>query len=182
MQAVPNHRPIPRVRARRTLQDDFNLIMKKVLMSWKFIAVVAWTISLWLIAKYVGFGSLYFTVSVLVFIYFNTSPREDGRLSPYSVFNRNFTTIQGTLEASQFEEQLGIRPNAGGPSRDEDEDVSRATEMSLAEAEKKGLTKRVRDSKKRNMLCECGSGRKFKKCCYLRQFWDNPPDSGSDLD
>ena len=58
------------------------------------------------------FGLVYFVVSLLVLIYFNTSKRSkrqrrrQGELSAYSVFNRNVERIQGTITAEQLQSNL----------------------------------------------------------------------------
>lgn len=72
--------------------------------------------SLWaicyLLAVLVGFGAVYFIVSLLVFICLNTrnSNRAMGttteELSAYSVFNKNCERLPGTLTAEQFEKTL----------------------------------------------------------------------------
>uniref|UniRef100_A0A1B6DY18 SAYSvFN domain-containing protein n=1 Tax=Clastoptera arizonana TaxID=38151 RepID=A0A1B6DY18_9HEMI len=68
--------------------------------------------SLWAIlyslAIYVEFGAVYFVISILFIIYYNTrtGPKERGELSAYSVFNQNCESIKGTLKAEQFEQEL----------------------------------------------------------------------------
>ncbi|XP_075982698.1 SAYSVFN motif domain containing 1 [Anticarsia gemmatalis] len=59
------------------------------------------------------FGAVFFVLSVLIFIYFNTRtrPRKHGEVSAYSVFNENCKSIDGTLKAEQFERE--IRYGAG---------------------------------------------------------------------
>ena len=53
--------------------------------------------------------------------------------------------------------------------RKEYEQVNREKLMSLTEEEYKQLsplTKKKRKNRMRNHLCPCGSGKKFKKCCW----------------
>ena len=51
------------------------------------------------------FGAVYFVVSLLVIIYFNTGKRKrkSGQLSAYSVFNPNVERIHGTVTAEQLQ-------------------------------------------------------------------------------
>lgn len=54
------------------------------------------------------FGAVFFTVSVLLGIYFNTRtrPKKKGEVSAYSVFNENCQSIDGTLKAEELERQM----------------------------------------------------------------------------
>ncbi|XP_058803130.1 SAYSvFN domain-containing protein 1 [Phymastichus coffea] len=65
-------------------------------------------LTLYIIAIKVEFGAVYFVVSALVFIYFNTrsGPKKRGELSAYSVFNPECQSIDGTLKAEQFEQEI----------------------------------------------------------------------------
>lgn len=67
-----------------------------------------------MIALEYEFGAVYFVLSALVFICLNTrsGPKRRGELSAYSVFNPNCEAIEGTLDASQFENE--IRYGIGG--------------------------------------------------------------------
>jgi len=60
------------------------------------------------IAVHIEFGAVFLVISALMFIYLNTrtSPRDNGELSAYSVFNPNCEAIDGTLKAEQFEAEL----------------------------------------------------------------------------
>ncbi|XP_026818444.1 uncharacterized protein LOC113557235 [Rhopalosiphum maidis] len=61
----------------------------------------------WMIAV-VGFGAVFFAISALIAIYFNTSNSEKKRnaLSAYSVFNPQCTPIQGSVDPKQLEREL----------------------------------------------------------------------------
>lgn len=63
---------------------------------------------LYIIAIEIEFGSVYFVVSILALICLNTRsrPKRDGEPSAYSVFNPNCEAIEGTLSASQFEQEI----------------------------------------------------------------------------
>lgn len=68
---------------------------------------VLWAM-LYIIAIEIEFGSVYFVVSILVLICLNTrsGPKRDSEPSAYSVFNPNCEAIEGTLSASQFEQEI----------------------------------------------------------------------------
>ncbi|XP_012528375.1 uncharacterized protein LOC105832189 [Monomorium pharaonis] len=65
--------------------------------------------TLYIIALEYEFGAVYFVLSALVFICLNTrsGPKRHGEPSAYSVFNPNCEAIEGTLDASQFEKEIG---------------------------------------------------------------------------
>lgn len=54
------------------------------------------------------FGAVFFVISALLGIYFNTRtrPKKKGEVSAYSVFNENCVSIDGTLKAEQFEKEI----------------------------------------------------------------------------
>ena len=55
----------------------------------------------------IGFGAVYFVVSLFYFMYTSmTSRSKKGAPSAYSVFNEDFERIDGTFTAEQFERQL----------------------------------------------------------------------------
>jgi hypothetical protein len=68
-------------------------------------------ITLYAIAIEMSFGSVYFMLSLLLGICFNTRVKPKGKkeVSAYSVFNENCQSIDGTFKAEMFEKQLGIR-------------------------------------------------------------------------
>jgi len=61
----------------------------------------------WMITV-VGFGAVFFAISALIAIYFNTSNSEKKRnaLSAYSVFNPQCTPIHGSVDSKQLEREL----------------------------------------------------------------------------
>lgn len=69
-------------------------------------------ILLWGFFIEVGFGAVFFITSVLYFIIVSLrgSRRKPWEPSAYSVFNRNFEAIEGTLSAEQFERELRYGP------------------------------------------------------------------------
>ena len=72
---------------------------------------VLW-ILLWGFFIEVGFGAVFLVTSVLFFIIVSLrgSRRKPWEPSAYSVFNRNFEAIEGTLSAEQFERELRYGP------------------------------------------------------------------------
>lgn len=68
--------------------------------------------TLWAIFIKIQFGTVYFIVSIIVGIYFNTRtrPKFKDEVSAYSVFNKNCKSIDGTLKAEQFEREIRYGP------------------------------------------------------------------------
>lgn len=64
-------------------------------------------IQYWMIAV-AGFGAVFFVISALIAIYFNTSNSDKKRniLSAYSVFNPQCKPIQGSADPKQLEREL----------------------------------------------------------------------------
>ncbi|XP_034475459.1 SAYSvFN domain-containing protein 1 [Drosophila innubila] len=65
-------------------------------------------VTLYVIAIELKFGLVFLMFSALFFIYFNTrtGPKKSNELSAYSVFNKNCESIDGTLKAEQFENEI----------------------------------------------------------------------------
>jgi len=59
-----------------------------------------------------GFGTVFFILSMFYFIYLSLrySRRNPWEPSAYSVYNRNCEAIEGTLTAEQFERELRYKP------------------------------------------------------------------------
>lgn len=70
-------------------------------------------VTLYIIAIELKFGLVFLMFSALFGIYFNTrtGPKKSNEISAYSVFNKNCESIDGTLKAEQFENE--IRYGAG---------------------------------------------------------------------
>ncbi|XP_075153210.1 SAYSVFN motif domain containing 1 [Haematobia irritans] len=75
------------------------------------VVLLAFWITLYIIAIELQFGIVYLIISALVAIYLNTrtGPKKSNEVSAYSVFNKDFRSIDGTLKAEQFEREIGIR-------------------------------------------------------------------------
>ena len=67
---------------------------------------------LWGFFVEVGFGAIFFITSLLYFIIVSLrgSKRRPWEPSAYSVFNKDFESIEGTLSAEQFERELRYGP------------------------------------------------------------------------
>ncbi|XP_019875024.2 uncharacterized protein LOC109603013 [Aethina tumida] len=68
-------------------------------------------ITLYVIFIKLEFGCVYFLLSLLIGMFWNTRKKKPGEISAYSVFNEGCESIDGTLKAEQFERE--IRYGAG---------------------------------------------------------------------
>lgn len=66
----------------------------------------------YVIAIELKFGTVYFLLSALFGVYFNTrtGPKHQNEISAYSVFNKDCHSIDGTLNAEQFEREIRYGP------------------------------------------------------------------------
>lgn len=66
----------------------------------------------YVIAIELKFGTVYFLFSALFAVYFNTrtGPKHQNEISAYSVFNKDCHSIDGTLNAEQFEREIRYGP------------------------------------------------------------------------
>lgn len=71
------------------------------------LTILMWIFA-WLFCIEHQFGAVFFVVSMIFFIYYNTRTgrKEKNRLSAYSVFNPNCERIDGTFTSEQFEKEL----------------------------------------------------------------------------
>lgn len=65
-------------------------------------------VTLYVIAIELKFGMVFLMLSALFGIYFNTrtGPKKRNEISAYSIFNKNCESIDGTLKAEQFENEI----------------------------------------------------------------------------
>ena len=67
-----------------------------------------WLLCWYLTSYYLEIGSIYFMISTFVGMMYHLGERQEGELSAYSVFNRNFERLVGTVDAEQMiREQFG---------------------------------------------------------------------------
>lgn len=81
----------------------------------KYITYLLWFcfwFTCWLIAIELRFGIVYLLFSALFGVYFNTrtGPKAKNEVSAYSVFNENCESINGTLKAEQFDQEIRYGP------------------------------------------------------------------------
>lgn len=93
-----------------TINDESTKESKKSNKRLYFIIIIflCWAaVQYWMIAV-AGFGAVFFAVSALFAIYFNTSNRnkKPNILSAYSVFNPQCTPIQGSADPKQLEREI----------------------------------------------------------------------------
>ena len=72
-----------------------------------FLKISLWLL-LWGFFVQVGFGSVFFVASLFVFLYrsMESGTRKGWEPSAYSIFNKNWEAIEGTLSGEQFEKEL----------------------------------------------------------------------------
>jgi hypothetical protein len=103
-----------------------------------------------------GLGVLYLIVAGSVLIFVNLGERDKKTLSAYSVFNKNFEQIPGTFD--NFVPGVKTKSGEGKmavPAKNSGTDDADVIKSYYAKSSKMG-----------NKECFCGSGQKFKKCCF----------------
>uniref|UniRef100_A0A0A9X757 SAYSvFN domain-containing protein 1 n=1 Tax=Lygus hesperus TaxID=30085 RepID=A0A0A9X757_LYGHE len=87
-------------------EDDNNLMGLRGITKY-LTYFTLWVVPYILLIK-VGFGAVYFCVTALLFIYFNTRtrPKLMNEPSAYSVFNQDCAPIEGAVSSEQLEKQL----------------------------------------------------------------------------
>jgi hypothetical protein len=88
------------------------LSFKFVLSNYQFIAKIlvlralVW-MAVWAIFIYIDFGSLWVIISLFALIFMNLGEKKSADdISAYSVFNKGFQRILGTIDVEQFENEL----------------------------------------------------------------------------
>ena len=76
------------------------------LRSWIYATV--WSLS-WACSVYVEFGSVFVMLSIVGLMFSQLGERKKGELSAYSVFNKNFENILGTLTAEEIDNHIRHR-------------------------------------------------------------------------
>lgn len=74
------------------------------------IILVLWLFG-WKIAINLEIGMIFFSITAILFIFLNLGSRQPGTLSAYSVFNKNYEKILGTLDENIVETMLGRKNN-----------------------------------------------------------------------
>jgi hypothetical protein len=60
----------------------------------------------WFLFVHFDFGSLWIIISLFLLVFLNLGERKEGELSAYSVFNKGFQRILGTIDIEQFENEI----------------------------------------------------------------------------
>lgn len=157
------HKPEPEIK--RTVPDKepekepLSTTFKKILFSKYAIYVVLWYIGLVIINKY-HFAQVYVVITGLLIIFLNLGKRKEGELSAYSVFNKDGKKLAGEFDTNQIERNL-----RGGAARikDEEPEEEDKKEEYIPQMDLNKISKMA------NQPCYCGSGKKYKKCCYWRE-------------
>jgi len=131
------------------------------------VAIAVLVLAGFVLSALVGFGGVYFCVVAIIGIFNNLGERKEGELSAYSIFNRGNERLPGTFTAedidAQFRSGAGVlAPAARRAAAAADAGPTQAQHVAATLA----LMSRLRVGKDGNKPCPCGSGRKFKKCCY----------------
>jgi hypothetical protein len=103
------------------------------------------------LAVWTEWGLVFCILSLIVLVFLNLRTEEspDG-VSAYSVFNRAGRALPGTFDARDVDAAIRNLP------------MKKEQMMPLIEEEQEI---KVRRGKAANQDCQCGSGRKYKKCC-----------------
>ena len=109
-----------------------------------------------------GWGQPALIISIIILIFTNLGKRKEGTLSAYSVFNKGTQRLLGTFAHDAIDQQFG------GRLIDEDE-FEEEKKKREAQNAKLRETRFNAMSKMSNKACYCGSGKKYKKCCYWRE-------------
>lgn len=103
------------------------------------------------------FGGVFLVISALYLMWSSLSnEKKDGDISAYSVFNKDGYAMPGSVDAQQFEREIR---HEDGPVKPQEYRANEGTQ-SFKEHYK-------RKSKAANQPCVCGSGKKYKKCCFI---------------
>jgi hypothetical protein len=130
-----------------------------------------------------GFGSVFISASILVLIFANLGKRKPWELSAYSVFNRNFERLPGTLNLNDIQPGIGLdRPEEENfnnvienvPVNDELNRLRNVNRYNVdyrnnvaydTKHEKIKSDIKEKASQSLNSACNCGSNKKYKNCC-----------------
>eukprot|EP01038_Epipyxis_sp_PR26KG_P007632 gene7632-10390_t len=85
------------------------------------IYAILWVIT-WMAFIYIDFGSIWIIISLFLLLFNNLGTKKEGELSAYSVFNKGFKQLLGTLNADQFDKEIRHQTNNHN-SNDLDDDM-----------------------------------------------------------
>lgn len=77
-------------------------------------------VAAWILFIYLDFGSLWIILSLMLSMFFNLGTRKAGELSAYSVFNKDFKKLLGTLDARDIDNEIRHNTNLNEEADDRD--------------------------------------------------------------
>lgn len=77
-------------------------------------------VTTWMLFIYLDFGSLWIILSLMLSMFFNLGTRKAGELSAYSVFNKDFKKLLGTLDARDIDNEIRHNTNLNEDADDHD--------------------------------------------------------------
>ena len=77
-----------------------------------WVYIILW-FAAWAAMIYIDFGSLWILLSMFGTIFLNLGTKKRGELSAYSVFNKGFKQLMGTMNAEQFDNEIRHNPLRG---------------------------------------------------------------------
>eukprot|EP00004_Rigifila_ramosa_P008972 TRINITY_DN2042_c0_g1_i2.p1 TRINITY_DN2042_c0_g1~~TRINITY_DN2042_c0_g1_i2.p1 ORF type:complete len:161 (-),score=26.13 TRINITY_DN2042_c0_g1_i2:21-503(-) len=113
------------------------------------------------LARSTGFAGVFilFTICWLIFtVGLRDEQRKPNEQSAYAAFNPGCRPIQGTLRAEHLEAEIRHQTFVASP---EDSEASEDDDDVRSQVDPAPKKRR----QKPNELCDCGSKKKFKKCC-----------------
>lgn len=161
--------------ARKRLSDEekeFNPL--DIVTTKNIIIVVVWGL-IYKLFVYFEFGLVYFFMTIIALIFYNLGERKPWELSAYSIFNPNCERIPGTFTASSI--QPGIeRNNLNENNNDNNNQLHDDLDINNRISEERTVYNTKTEIRKRKMkeqakqplnsICECGSNKKYKGCCF----------------
>lgn len=137
-----------------------------------------------------GFGSVFFCFSIIVFIFTNLGKRKPWEVSAYSIFNRNFERLPGTLNLNDIQpgvfnnninnQEANYNANVINNDIPENAELARLNNINRYNVSYKNNVKyetkheklkseiKEKATQPLNSLCECDSGKKYKNCCVKK--------------
>lgn len=158
-----------RKEAKRRLEEAKKPFNPLDIVTMKNIGILLIWLIIYKIFLYLGFGLVYFFITIILLIFTNLEDKKIGSLSAYSVFNPNCERIPGTLSLDAF--NMGIPRGSGIVNENgdhiEDEIENELNRKVIYDTKAEEKKRKIKENAKQplNSLCNCGSGKKYKNCC-----------------
>jgi len=163
------HRPEPAQPKKEASKEiDIVELIKKFAFTRFFAYAVVWFMILKVAYNY-NLGHAYVCITGLVLILTNLGQRKKGELSAYSVFNEGGKKLLGTFNSNQLDPRYRNRRGQNEDDAGEYAGLYDDDDDGEHDGPQLQKTKLNKVSKMSNQPCYCGSGKKFKKCCYWRE-------------